>query len=154
MDRRQFFTCSTSGMALLFITGATAVGALVRFLYPGVYDEPPQRLKIGYPGDFAFGPTFLAEEKIYVFRDDTKGFSAASAVCPHLGCTVQYVGNDRQFSCPCHGSVFDATGKALYGPASRPLEWLEVTLAKDGQLQVDGGRKVPDSYSLRVQVSS
>jgi cytochrome b6-f complex iron-sulfur subunit len=116
---------------------------------PSVFYEPPQSFKIGNPADFPFGPpTFLPDEKIFVFRDRDKGFAAASAVCTHLGCTVNYFQNDRRFHCPCHGSVFEADGAVSHGPAPKPLEWFEVTLARDGQLRVDKDKPVPPSYRL------
>lgn len=152
MNRRQFLSFSTAGAAALMATGGTAVAALVRFLFPSVYYEPPQRFKIGFARDFPIGiPTFLPQQKIYVFRDGEKGFSAASAVCTHLGCTVQWFNSDQKFHCPCHGSIFAADGKVLHGPAPRPLEWLEITLAKDGQLQVDKGKTVAESYRLELK---
>lgn len=39
--------------------------------------------------------------------------------CPHKGCQVGYTGEaDEAFSCPCHRSKFDASGRVL-GGASR-----------------------------------
>jgi Rieske Fe-S protein len=29
-----------------------------------------------------------------------------SSICPHLGCQVEWAGDQHQFYCPCHGSVF------------------------------------------------
>jgi len=98
------------------------MGAVVRFLVPDVFYEPPQVFKIGDPADFPFGPpTFLADEKIYVFRDRDKGFSVASAVCTHLGCTVNYFQSDQKFHCPCHGSVFARDGKLVASVAQEGL---------------------------------
>jgi len=85
-----------------------------------------------------------------VFRNRETGFAVASAVCTHLGCTVGYFQTDGRFHCPCHGSVFNADGKVEHGPAPRPLEWFEVTLARDGQLSVDKDRVVPAAYRLMV----
>lgn len=44
---------------------------------------------------------------------------ALSLACTHLGCRVQPVPGG--FSCPCHGSRYDATGRPVAGPARRPL---------------------------------
>ena len=149
MNRRSFLTFTTAGAAGLVVTGGAALASIVRFLFPSVYYEAPERFKIGPAKDFPIGiPTFLPQEKVYIFRDETKGFAAASAVCTHLGCTVQWFNNDQKFHCPCHGSVFAADGKVLHGPAPRPLEWLEITMAEDGQLQVDKAKKVAESYRL------
>jgi cytochrome b6-f complex iron-sulfur subunit len=153
MNRRTFFKLSwgTVGLAALVSAIGVSLAAVVRFLMPSVFYEPPQAFKIGTPGDFAFGaPQFLVEEKIYVFHDRDKGFSVASAVCTHLGCTVAHFQSDEKFHCPCHGSVFAADGSVQHGPAPRALDWFEVTLARDGQLRVDKNKVVPPTYRLMV----
>lgn len=48
-------------------------------------------------------------------------FVSISDVCTHMGCEVNWVGNDKRFECPCHGSQYDITGKNVAGPAPRPL---------------------------------
>ena len=152
IGRRTFIGWGTAGLATLWSAVAVSVGAAIRFLSPSVYYEPPQAFKIGNPGDFPFGsPTYLPDEKIFVFREQEKGFSVASAVCTHLGCDVQWFNTDQRFHCPCHGSVFAADGRVLHGPAPRPLEWMEVTRARDGQLWVDKSHVVPATYRLIVK---
>ncbi len=151
MNRRTFFGWGAAGFAALVSGVAVSFGAVIRYLVPSVYYEPPQVFKIGDPADFSVGaPTFLAVEKIFVFRDRDKGFSVASAVCTHLGCTVQHFQSDHRFHCPCHGSVFAPDGSVIHGPAPRPLQWFEVTLARDGQLRVDKDKVVPPNYRLMV----
>jgi cytochrome b6-f complex iron-sulfur subunit len=151
MNRRAFLSWGTAGFVALCSGVTVSLGAVVRFLVPDVFYEPPQSFKIGNPADFPFGPpTFLADEKIFVFRDRDKGFAVASAVCTHLGCTVNYFQSDQKFHCPCHGSVFGRDGNVMHGPAPRPLNWFEVTVTRDGQLRVDKDKVVPDSYRLMV----
>ncbi len=151
MNRRAFLSWGTAGIAALCSGVAVSLGAMVRFMMPSVFYEPPQSFKIGDPADFAIGtPTFLVDEKIYVFRDREKGFAAASAVCTHLGCTVAHFQSDQKFHCPCHGSVFDADGSVMHGPAPKSLQWFEVTQARDGQLLVNKDKVVPSSYRLMV----
>jgi cytochrome b6-f complex iron-sulfur subunit len=153
MDRRTFFKVSwgSIGVAALVSAVGVSLAAVGRYLMPTVFYEPPQAFKIGTPGDFAFGaPTFLVDEKIYVFHDRERGFAVASAVCTHLGCTVAHFQSDQKFHCPCHGSVFGAEGNVLHGPAPRSLDWFEVTLARDGQLRVDKNKVVPPTYRLMV----
>jgi thiosulfate dehydrogenase (quinone) large subunit len=48
-------------------------------------------------------------------------FSALDATCPHQGCTVNFDSAATGFTCPCHGSRYDATGKLLRGPATTGL---------------------------------
>jgi cytochrome b6-f complex iron-sulfur subunit len=153
MDRRTFFKVSwgSVGVAALLSAVGVSLTAVGRYLMPTVFYEPPQAFKIGTPGDFAFGaPTFLVDEKIYVFHDRERGFAVASAVCTHLGCTVAHFQSDQKFHCPCHGSVFGADGNVQHGPAPRALDWFEVTLARDGQLRVDKNKVVPPTYRLMV----
>jgi glycine/D-amino acid oxidase-like deaminating enzyme/nitrite reductase/ring-hydroxylating ferredoxin subunit len=59
--------------------------------------------------------------KIAVYRDAQGGLHEHSAVCPHLGCLVQWNGSEKTWDCPCHGSKFDALGKVVNGPANRDL---------------------------------
>jgi Rieske Fe-S protein len=41
--------------------------------------------------------------------------------CTHLGCAVNWSSSSNQFTCPCHGGVFDAQGNAVAGPPPAPL---------------------------------
>ena len=153
MNRRDFFKFSWGAVGVTALISAVGVSlaAVLRFLMPSVFYEPPQAFKIGNPGDFSFSaPTFLVEEKIFVFHDRDKGFAVASAVCTHLGCTVAHFQSDQRFHCPCHGSVFAADGSVQHGPAPRALDWFEVTMARDGQLRVDKDKVVPPTYRLMV----
>lgn len=69
-----------------------------------------------------------------------------SAVCPHLGCAVDYEASEQRFRCPCHKSVFDLDGKKISGPAKRGLDPLPVDEEK-GRVRVSWKRykvDVPD----------
>ena len=130
-----------------FAAAATAL-ATVRFLVPNVVFEPAQRFKAGAPEDYPDGSiTFLEDERVFLMRRGNT-FRCMSAVCTHLGCTVNRA--QKGYHCPCHGSVFTADGEVQHGPAPRPLEWFEVTLARDGQLSVDKNKVVPPAYRLLV----
>ncbi len=74
-----------------------------------------------------------------------KGFCAYSAICTHMGCTVEWY-PEKQFSfdfphifCPCHQSVFDVFhgAKVLAGPAPRPLPQLPLMIS-DGVIAAAG----------------
>jgi cytochrome b6-f complex iron-sulfur subunit len=69
-----------------------------------------------------------AGKPITLARPSAGTVAAFSAVCTHLGCTVNPGG--PQLNCPCHGSVFDTfTGQVVHGPASIPLPPVAVHLA-------------------------
>ncbi len=59
--------------------------------------------------------------KIAAYRDETGTLHECSAVCPHLGCIVEWNANESTWDCPCHGSRFDKQGALLCGPANRDL---------------------------------
>ncbi len=62
---------------------------------------------------------------------------AFSAVCPHLGCSVNaVVGGGGTFACPCHTSAFDADGKRKSGPSPRDMDPL-ATKIENGVVVVD-----------------
>jgi cytochrome b6-f complex iron-sulfur subunit len=53
-------------------------------------------------------------------------YRSMSAVCTHLGCTVQYQPDTQQVWCPCHNGRYDLTGKNIQGPPPRPLVAFDV----------------------------
>jgi len=59
--------------------------------------------------------------KVAVYRDEQNKLHECSAVCPHLGCIVQWNGAEKTWDCPCHGSRFEALGKVISGPANTDL---------------------------------
>ncbi|WP_262297764.1 FAD-dependent oxidoreductase [Microvirga sesbaniae] len=61
------------------------------------------------------------DERIAVWRDDRGDLHAVSASCTHKGCTVTWNNADRTWDCPCHGSMFEADGTVIHGPAREPL---------------------------------
>jgi glycine/D-amino acid oxidase-like deaminating enzyme/nitrite reductase/ring-hydroxylating ferredoxin subunit len=64
--------------------------------------------------------------KVAVYRDDRGTLHARSAVCPHLGCIVDWNHAERTWDCPCHGSRFDCHGRVINGPANTDLRHVQV----------------------------
>lgn len=61
-----------------------------------------------------------------------------SAVCPHLGCTVQMAADGTHFACPCHKADFNLDGERLIDPKTtrpsaspRSMDPLLVQLVED-----------------------
>jgi glycine/D-amino acid oxidase-like deaminating enzyme/nitrite reductase/ring-hydroxylating ferredoxin subunit len=55
--------------------------------------------------------------KVAVYRDPAGRVHERSAVCPHLGCIVEWNTAEKSWDCPCHGSRFTAEGRVVNGPA-------------------------------------
>jgi cytochrome b6-f complex iron-sulfur subunit len=120
--------------------------AFIRMLYPRVLFEPPTMFKLGKPNDYS--PNAVADKWIKAYRFWLIRFSdrfiAVSAICTHLGCTPRYLTSEDKFKCPCHGSGYRGMNSGwkviatnFEGPAPRPMERFKLTLAEDGQIQVD-----------------
>jgi Rieske Fe-S protein len=66
-------------------------------------------------------------------------YVAFSGKCPHLGCGYKWRKHKvlgQVFLCPCHLSIYDASGKVLDGPAPRPLDTLPIKVTDNGDIQV------------------
>jgi cytochrome b6-f complex iron-sulfur subunit len=142
MPRRKFF----ASLALAWAAFAAATGgglaALFAFMVPRVDFTKIEVFKAGPPENFppnTVDESFKDTRGVWIVNDGSKIF-ALSIVCTHLGCTPNWMENERKFKCPCHGSGFDMRGVNFEGPAPFPLRRFMVYLAEDGQLVVDKGR--------------
>lgn len=146
VSRRSFLSLASLGS--FFVALGTAAAGVLRLPHPTVLPGPVRRYKIGFPQDYPVdSEKRLEKENVFIFRD-AEGLYAISATCTHLGCTVSR--SDQGFQCPCHGSKFGAKGKVLGGPAPRPLPWLEITQAPNGELVVLADNEVPEGTHFRV----
>jgi Rieske Fe-S protein len=69
-----------------------------------------------------------ARETVFLVWDGRTTVHAMSATCTHLGCQVRWDAESAHFRCPCHGGVFDVTGRVVFGPPPRPLERLDARI--------------------------
>ena len=63
--------------------------------------------------------------KSAVYRDEQGVLDEHSAICPHLGCVVQWNSGEKTWDCPCHGSRYHRDGHVINGPANRGLAKVE-----------------------------
>jgi glycine/D-amino acid oxidase-like deaminating enzyme/nitrite reductase/ring-hydroxylating ferredoxin subunit len=63
----------------------------------------------------------VAGESTAVFKDAEGQLHSLSAICTHLGCTVEFNSAESTWDCPCHGSRFAADGTVIHGPATTNL---------------------------------
>lgn len=79
------------------------------------------------------GGMIYAAEKIVVTQPVKGEYRAFSAVCTHVGCILNKIGNGT-IDCPCHGSEFAITnGSVVTGPAMAPLARKKIAI-KDGKV--------------------
>lgn len=69
--------------------------------------------------------TTSSQAAVYVLPSKAGQFRILSPICPHLGCSVRWVGDQDEFMCPCHGGSFTADGTRIAGPPPRSMDSLE-----------------------------
>src|SRR5512138_3458565 len=112
LSRRDFLKLARNGF--LYLSGALAAGGLLRFLDFDPNPAPKTEFDLGSASDYALNSRTLLAEPPALLIHSQHGFSAFSLVCTHLGCTVER--DEQGFTCPCHGSRYDADGKVTHGP--------------------------------------
>ncbi len=85
-----------------------------------------------------------------------EGIVAFSKICTHVGCPVAlYERQTHHLLCPCHQSTFDVAdgARVVFGPASRPLPQLPITVDDEGYLvaQSDFHEPIGPSYWERLK---
>lgn len=68
------------------------------------------------------GSWLLIENARTLVANVNGAFVALTSVCTHSGCSDNWTFGNNRFTCNCHGSVFDPSGRVLNGPASAPLQ--------------------------------
>ncbi len=87
-----------------------------------------QKLPAGSVLMFKFG---TAPAMLIHHADNT--WVALTAVCTHLGCTVQYEPQMDRIHCACHGGVYNAyTGANVSGPPPKPLKLFKAAVNDTG----------------------
>lgn len=136
-------------MAIMGV-GAGLIGAgqmfgvsLLGFLYPNAMKTPPSTFSIGRPDDVLSrdGKVFYPKQKVFI---ETLGgkVRVQTAVCTHLGCTVNMV--ETGYACPCHGSTYDQYGLNTGGPAPLPLVYFHIYQGASGDIMVDKSKSTLD----------
>lgn len=139
ISRRKFLISFAWGG--LGLSGLLAAIGNLLFLKPQVSYGPPATLQLGHPENFVEGARIRYEKERLILMRTPNGFGAMTAICPHLGCIVNIT--DTGFRCPCHGSIYDQEGRVISGPAPKNLAWYQVSLAPNGEIEVDRDKKVP-----------
>ena len=132
----------------LFGSAVLAAVSDVIFFKPRVTYGQPAVFQIGKPEDYPPGVRIAREaERICIVREGNK-MAAISTTCTHLGCSVSI--SDTGFACPCHGSRYDQDGAVTAGPAPKALPWFKVSVAPNGEVEVDKNTQIEPGNYLTV----
>ena len=114
------------------LLGTGVVATIVSFIYPAIrYVIPPPVSESGHRSVVAAKVGEIKDNSAKVFRFGSEPailirtaegqYRAFTAVCTHLGCTVQYRADLREIWCPCHNGMYNLQGRNISGPPPRPL---------------------------------
>jgi cytochrome b6-f complex iron-sulfur subunit len=130
----------------------TAIGPLLLALPAGcnngVVSPPSGPVAAGNVSETKVGVLSAVTGAAVILGRDAGGLYAMSASCTHAGCLLAVTGAEgaEQLYCPCHGSLFDASGDVTRGPARAALPHYRVDVAADGSITIQGGEPVaPDT---------
>lgn len=135
IERRRFLELGTSALAAAGLSGCAAL--IVTHVIP---EAGTVRLRLrdfpqlGRPGGFVRIQPQGAATPLYVLTLDDGEHVVLSPVCTHLGCLVNVEGS--RLACPCHGSLFDRTGRVVRGPAEQPLQRFSAAVSPQGELLI------------------
>ncbi len=147
IKRRDFL--GLAALTSFLATGVAMTVGMLRLPMPSVFPEAGKKFRVGSPDRFPADSATPIPDRNVLIRRDAQGVFAMSLVCTHLGCITR-VEQDGSFTCPCHGSRFDAKGEVVQGPAPTPLRYLQVTFAPSGDLMVDSERVVSPEQRLKI----
>lgn len=139
ITRKTFLALLGVGAGFSLLGGvSTAIGG---FLYPNALKTPPSVFSIGRPDDVLSteGKLYIQKQKVFVEVQSGK-VRVQTAVCTHLGCTVNAV--ETGYQCPCHGSTYDQVGLNTGGPAPRPLVFFQVYKGASGEILVNKSSEI------------
>ncbi|HWF58879.1 MAG TPA: ubiquinol-cytochrome c reductase iron-sulfur subunit [Nitrospira sp.] len=147
--RRKFFQWVTEAAAGLIglsltipLVGYVISPALKRRDKPWVEIGGMDELAAGEPKQLDYVATIRdgyweakTHKAVWAVKQSDGQVTVFSPMCTHLGCGYHWDTMDRRFKCPCHGSVYDVSGRVLAGPAPRHLDALPFKI-EQGRLLV------------------
>lgn len=133
MNRRNALKSLLSFVPLgAAFAGFTAMG--IRFITP-IKREVERRIFTLHLDELPLNATRLFKDlrgkELMIVRTGEREVKAISTVCTHLGCSVYWQKDKKQFYCPCHQGIFDKDGYVLSGPPPKPLNSYKVELEGD-----------------------
>lgn len=116
------------GATLAFIVGGAVIAPSfvrreTRWLHAGDLrllrdDVPiPVTLRIARPD----GASEVVERRVVYLVKAGASVRVLDSTCTHLGCRTRFNPETMQIECPCHGGVYDTSGRVISGPPPSPL---------------------------------
>ena len=133
LSRRQFAFLGTQavGAVVTVLLGIPIVGFILSPLFhrqlvvwrqvgdiSAVPDRQPTKFEVAFPLDEWTSTNVNLAVYVVKINSQTLVFSN---VCTHMQCPVRWQSDLGQFLCPCHGGLYDITGKNVGGPPPKPL---------------------------------
>lgn len=132
-DRRNFLKFFLSGGLAGF--AAITIYPVLSFLNPPKQTEVEvTNVVVGKVDDIKPGESKIirfGNKPVIIIRKDDGKFTALSATCTHLDCTVQYKRDEKIIWCACHNGKYDLYGKNVSGPPPKPLTKFNVAIKND-----------------------
>lgn len=132
-NRRNFLKFFLSGGLAGF--AAITIYPVLSFLNPPKQTEVEvTNVVVGKVDDIKPGESKIirfGNKPVIIIRKDDGKFTALSATCTHLDCTVQYKRDEKIIWCACHNGKYDLYGKNVSGPPPKPLTKFNVAIKND-----------------------
>lgn len=77
------------------------------------------------------GASEVIDRRIVYLVRSGDSVRALDSTCTHLGCRTRFNSDSKRIECPCHGGMYDVTGRVIGGPPPSPLQTLPTRVAND-----------------------
>ena len=139
VDRRRFLGLAWKGLAV----GLAVEAGWTTFdiLNPKASNAFGGIVSAGKAADYKDGTVrYFQDGRFFVSASEGK-VVALYQKCPHLGCRVPFCDSSGRFECPCHGSIYNARGEYIQGPAPRGMDRFLIEVQGD-EILVDTAKVI------------
>ena len=119
MNRRDFMTWV--GVGVLASSLPVAIAACSPKSASGKFEAVGSLSELDASGRLLNENAAVGSVLVIRNPNNSDALLAVNPICPHAQCTVSWQADKTRFSCPCHGSEFEADGTVARGPARESL---------------------------------
>lgn len=126
------------GGTLAFVVGGAVVApSFTRRQRAWLPAAPLADLEEGTPRQIALqvkradGAAEVIDRRVVYLVRSGDSVRALDSTCTHLGCRTRFNAQSGRIECPCHGGIYDATGRVIGGPPPSPLQRLPARVEDD-----------------------